>query len=211
MTKKPRRSAAESRRKLIQAAREEFRRFGFSGATTAAIARNAGTSEAHLFRHFPSKSELFRESVFQALDEHFTAFSAKYPADVDKGTSVRQQARLYISELQAFLREHSNLLLSLIAAQTFASGALNGKTEIKSLSAYFKRGARMMRRRVHGKAMVDPKLLVRVSFTAVLGCVIFRDWACQPGIATDEQISDAIIDFVIEGINVNSDPGLLQD
>ena len=211
MTKKPRRSAAESRHKLIQAAREEFRRFGFSGATTAAIARNAGTSEAHLFRHFPSKAELFRESVFQALDEHFTAFSAKHAADMDKGTNVRQQARLYISELQAFLREHSNLLLSLIAAQTFASGALNGKTEIESLNAYFKRGARMMRRRVHGNARVDPKLLVRVSFTAVLGCVIFRDWACPPGIATDEQISDAIIDFVIEGINVNSDPGLLKD
>jgi AcrR family transcriptional regulator len=208
MAKKPRRSAAESRAKLIQAAREEFRRFGFSGATTAAIARNAGTSEAHLFRHFPNKAELFRESVFQALDEHFTAFSARH--SMEKGTSVRQQARLYISELQAFLREHSNLLLSLIAAQTFASGALNGRSEIKSLSAYFKRGAGLMRSRVHGKARVDPKLLVRVSFTAVLGCVIFRDWACPPGIATDEQISDAIIDFVIEGINVNSDPGLLQ-
>src|SRR5579862_3640352 len=132
-----RRSAEESRHKLIQSAREEFRRFGFSGATTAAIARNAGTSEAHLFRHFPNKAELFRESVFQALDEHFTAFSARH--SMEKGTSVRQQARLYISELQAFLREHSNLLLSLIAAQTFASGALNGRSEIKSLSAYFKR------------------------------------------------------------------------
>src|SRR5579859_7765635 len=107
MAKKPRRSAAESRAKLIQAAREEFRRFGFSGATTAAIARSAGTSEAHLFRHFPNKAELFRESVFQALDEHFTAFSARHAAEMEKGTNVRQQARLYITELQAFLREHS--------------------------------------------------------------------------------------------------------
>jgi AcrR family transcriptional regulator len=209
MTKKPRRSAEESRRKLIQAAREEFRRFGFSGATTAAIARGAGTSEAHLFRHFPSKAELFQESVFDALDEHIAAFSEKHGTGTD-GTNIRQQARLYIGELQEFLREHSSLLLSVIAAQTFASGALHGKPEIESLKMYFKRGSKMMRKRVHGTPRVDPNLLVRVSFTAVLGCVIFRDWVCPPGTASDEEISNAIIDFVIEGINVNSDPGLLE-
>lgn len=206
-----RRSAQESRHRLIQAARDEFRRFGFSGATTAAIARNADTSEAHLFRHFPSKAELFREAVFEALNEHFSAFNAKYATDIEATPNIRQQARLYISELQKFLHEHSSLLLSLIAAQTFASGALNGKTQIDSLKAYFKRGAALMRKRVHGRPKVDPNLLVRFSFASVLGCVIFRDWVCPPGMASDAQISNAIIDFVIEGINVNSDPGLLRD
>jgi AcrR family transcriptional regulator len=207
--KRKRRSAHESRHKLLQAARDEFRRFGFSGATTAAIARNAGTSEAHLFRHFPSKAELFQEAVFEALNEHFSAFNAKNPPEMEDTRNRRHQVRLYISELQEFLREHSNLLLSLIAAQTFTSGALNGKTEIDSLKAYFKRGSAMMRKRVHGKTKVDPNLLVRVTFAAVLGCVIFRHWVCPAGTANDAEFSEACIDFLIEGISVNSDPGWL--
>lgn len=206
-----RRTAEESRHKLIQSAREEFRRFGFSGATTAAIARNAGTSEAHLFRHFPNKVELFREAVFEALNEHFSAFNAEHAREIDAGTNIRQQARRYIGELQGFLREHSSLLLSVIAAQTFAAGALEGNTDIESLESYFKRGAALMRRRVRGKPRVDPDLLVRVSFAAVLGCVMFRDWVCPPKVGRDTEINDAIIDFVIEGINVNSDPGLLKE
>jgi AcrR family transcriptional regulator len=210
-TVKRRRSAQESRHRLVQAARDEFRRFGFSGATTAAIARAAETSEAHLFRHFPTKAELFREAVFEALNEHFSAFNTRYGTDIEATPNIRRQARRYISELQIFLREHSSLLLSLIAAQTFALDALTGKTEIDSLKAYFKRGSALMRKRVHGTPKVDPNLLVRVSFAAVLGCVIFRDWVCPAGTASDAQINDAIIDFIIEGINVNSDPGLLRD
>jgi len=206
-----RRSAAESRVKLIQSAREEFRRFGFSGATTAAIARKADTSEAHLFRHFSSKSELFREAVFEQLNEHFAAFTARYAADLQSAQHIRRQARLYIQELQDFLREHSSLLLSLVAAQAFAADALGGEARFEGLRAYFKSGAAQMRRRVRGKARVDPDLLVRVSFAAVLGCVLFRDLVRPGTTSSDAQISDAITDFVIEGINVNSDPGLLSD
>ncbi len=198
-----RRSAEESRHKLIQSAREEFRRFGFSGATTAAIARNAGTSEAHLFRHFPNKAELFREAVFEALNDHFSAFNAEHAREIEAAVNIRQQARQYIGELQGFLREHSSLLLSVIAAQTFAAGALDGDTDIESLEAYFKRGAALMRKRVQGKPKVAPDLLVRVSFAAVLGCVMFREWVCPPRVAGDAEINDAIIDFILEGINVD--------
>jgi AcrR family transcriptional regulator len=209
--KSARRSPEESRHKFLEAAREQFRRFGFSGTTTAAIARSAGTSEAHLYRHFRTKSDLFREVVFESLNQHFSAFNARHPTDVAAAPHIRQQARQYISELQTFLREHSDLLLLLITAQSFDPGALGGKAEFSSLQAYFERGASLMRKRVKGKPKVDPDLLVRVSLAGVLGCVIFRSWVCPPGTASDDAITEAVIDFVIEGINVNSDPGLLKD
>jgi AcrR family transcriptional regulator len=43
---------------LLAAAREQFARHGFHGAATAAIAREAGCSEAVLYRHFASKRDL---------------------------------------------------------------------------------------------------------------------------------------------------------
>jgi len=203
-----RRSPAEIRERLVRAAREEFRRSGFAGATTAGIARAADVTEMQLFRCFGSKAELFREAVFEPLNEHFAAFNARHLSDLAGLSSIHEQARLYITELQEFLDEHSKLLLSLIVAQTFTSGSLQGVGEIGSLRAYFERGAAMMSSRVEPDPQVDPALLVRVSFAAVLGCVMFRDWIFPVGLASHEAIDAAIVDFVIDGISVNSDPGL---
>ncbi len=209
-SKRKRRSSEEIMERLISAAREEFKRCGFVGATTAAIARNAEVTEAQLFRYFDSKADLFREAVFEPLNKHFAEFSARYPADVASDVNIRERARLYITELQQFLGEHSKLLLSLVVAQLFTSGTLQGVGEIESLRHYFGRGAATMSGRVEENPKVDPKLLVRVSFAAVLGCVIFKDWIFPEGLASDAAISNAVIDFVIDGISVNTDPGLQE-
>ena len=205
--RRQRRSPEEIRGRLIHAAREEFKRCGFGGATTAAIARNAEVTEAQLFRYFESKAALFREAVFERLNRHFSEFNAQYPTDFSSQENIRDRERLYITELQQFLDEHSKLLLSLVVAQTFTSGSLQGVGEIESLRHYFERGAATMSGRVEGNPRVDPKLLVRVSFAAVLGCVIFRDWIFPAGLASDDDISAAIIDFVIDGISINADSG----
>ena len=126
------------------------------------------------------------------------------------GCRIRDRARLYITELQQFLDEQSKLLLSLVVAQLFTSGSLQGVGEIESLSQYFERGAATMSSRIEQDPRVDPRLLVRVSFAAVLGCVIFKDWIFPAGLASDADISAAIIDFVIDGISINSDPGLTE-
>ena len=43
---------------------------------------------------------------------------------------------------------------------------------------------------------------------AVLACVMFKDWIFPKGLASNADISAAIIDFVIDGINANYDPAL---
>src|SRR5215831_2266036 len=87
-TKRAKRSSAEVMERLLTAAREEFRRRGFAGATTAAIARNAAVTEAQLFRYFESKSDLFREAVFEPLDKHFSEFNARYPTSAHSSESI---------------------------------------------------------------------------------------------------------------------------
>jgi AcrR family transcriptional regulator len=52
-------SAPDRRKKLLTAALELFAQQGYRGTTTRAIARQAGISEALLFRHFPTKEELY--------------------------------------------------------------------------------------------------------------------------------------------------------
>jgi AcrR family transcriptional regulator len=205
--RRKRRTADEITDRILRAAGEEFEQSGFSGATTANIARRADVTEAQLFRLFSSKADLFREAIFEPLNRHFCAFHGRYLADADRAEHVRDRADHYITELQAFIAEHSRMLMSLVVAQTYSPESVKGVSEIDSLKAYFERGAAMMTSRLGNDARVDPKLMVRVSFAAVLGCVLFRDWIFPPGLASEEDIRAAIVDFVIDGISATSDMG----
>lgn len=51
----------ERRKAIVAAAVPLFARRGFSGATTKELAEAAGISEALLFRHFPTKKQLYDE------------------------------------------------------------------------------------------------------------------------------------------------------
>jgi TetR/AcrR family transcriptional regulator len=51
--------ARHRRQHLIEAAQQIFSTGGFRGTSTKAIAEAAGVSEALLFRHFPSKADLY--------------------------------------------------------------------------------------------------------------------------------------------------------
>jgi len=52
-------SGDERRTQILQVAIRLFSQCGFSGTTTKEIAREAGVSEAMVFRHFATKSELY--------------------------------------------------------------------------------------------------------------------------------------------------------
>ena len=76
------RQTAEARREaVVEAARHEFARHGLHGASTDAIARQAGISQPYLFRLFGSKKELFlavNEACFARTLETFrTAASGR--------------------------------------------------------------------------------------------------------------------------------------
>lgn len=202
--RRKRRSSEEITDRLIRAAEEEFKRCGYAGATTAAIARRADVTEAQLFRTFASKADLFREAVFRPLNAHFERFNAEHIANAADGGANRDNARLYITELQRFIEEHAQLFRALILTQTYGADDAHGVGAIDSLATYFDRGAAVQSNRVGDDAKVDPRLMVRVSFAAVLANMMFKDWLFPEGLAGDDEISTAIIEFVLDGINANS-------
>ena len=199
--KRARRTRDDILKRIVQAAREEFERSGFAGATTAAIARRAAVTEAQLFRYFDSKSNLFRETVFKPLDQHFIHFMNQHMPEIRKAASVAAMTDLYATELQRFIRENSGILASLVVAQTYESETAH--PAIDSLHTYFDRCAALMSLRLKGRTKVDPKLTVRVVFGAVLASVMFKDWLFPAGLATDEDITAAVNDFIKEGSRAN--------
>jgi len=201
--RRARRAPEEIRDRIVRAAGDEFKRTGFTGATTARIARRAGVTEAQLYRYFGSKAGLFREVVFKPLDRHFLVFIDRHLAVAGDASSLREMSQLYTTKLQRFITEHSALLTTLVVAQIYDAGMPQGVGRINSLSAYFEHGAEAMSKHLKRGARIDPKLMVRVSFAAVLACIMFRDWVFPPGLASDRSIREAINAFVLEGIGAN--------
>ncbi len=201
--RRKRRSPGEILDRILEAAGREFEENGYSGATTAAIARRADVTEAQIFRQFASKAELFREAIFQPLNRHFSQFHARNLANATDAEPARELAHRYIDELQDFMGEHSRMLMSLIAANAYSPGAAEQIGEVEGLNAYFARGTAIMAGRTGDEPAVPPELMVRVSFAAVLACVMFKDWLFPAGIASDEAIRKAIADFTIDGISAN--------
>jgi len=184
--------------RLIEAAEEEFRRSGFAGATTAAIARRAESTEAQLFRYFGSKADLFREAIFKPLNRHFQDFISRQVNNADPHEGDRAKSKRYIAELQRFLDSHSSMLMSVVVAQMYTPKTAHGVAEIDI-------GTGLLAARKGKKPKVPPRLLSRVSFAAVLACVVFKDWLFPEGLATDGEITAAITDFVNDGTNIDFD------
>jgi AcrR family transcriptional regulator len=60
---------AQVRAQIVRAALDLIRRGGYREASIAAVAKGAGVATGTLYRHFPSKAELFAE-VFRVASQH---------------------------------------------------------------------------------------------------------------------------------------------
>lgn len=199
--RRQRRSTEELTTRILRAAASEFKENGYIGATTASIAKKAEVTEAQLFRYFGSKAKLFQDAIFTPLDEQLGAFMAEHAPGAQDPAVIRAESAEYIEALHDLLRENIGYIKTLMVAHAYEAQQPKGVDALTGLQKYFERGAWEVSRR-HGSKM-DPKLLVRVSFAAVLGCVMFGDWLFPPGMASEEEIQRAIKDFVIDGVQAN--------
>jgi AcrR family transcriptional regulator len=65
-TPRTRARAAAARERIVQAARDRIAEGGYASASVQAVARRAGVATGSVYRHFPSKADLFAEVFRQA-------------------------------------------------------------------------------------------------------------------------------------------------
>ena len=74
------RQKAETRERILDAARSLFERRGFDGATMRAVASEAGVATGTIFTHFPDKGALLIEALLDDLAEIDRHIVATLPA-----------------------------------------------------------------------------------------------------------------------------------
>jgi AcrR family transcriptional regulator len=117
--------------RLLHAARERFATAGYENATTAAIARDAGTSESQLVKHFGSKAGLL-EAIFEA---------AWADLEIQVKQVIREQptplARLLaVGDLVPRAMEHDTRLRTLVLLE---GRRIRKNSDVVSISAGFRR------------------------------------------------------------------------
>ena len=102
------RDKTENHEKIVKAAFDEFKTYGFEEASMRRIATACGMSASGLYKHFPGKEEMFASLVKPAVDglmnlyheiegEYFEELSLSGKADISnsKGELVRAMEYIY--------------------------------------------------------------------------------------------------------------------
>ena len=203
-TKQPagrRRSGKEVISRLRDAASEEFGVHGYSRAKTAAIAQRAGVSENLLFKHFGSKANLFNDTIFLPIEEHFARFSESHAIGSDTANNREAVSKQYIREMQDFIRQHAEPIMLLIMSSSFESGEVNGIDKLSGLQRYFETTSSIVRERLPGEPKFDPRLAACIAFGSIVACEAFRDWLFPDGWGSETAIREAVAEFVLGGSN----------
>lgn len=165
MARRPRRSTAEVRHLILQAARQRFASDGFGGATTIAIANAADVSETVLFRHFPTKERLFEAAVIEPFEEYVARYTKGW-----RHVSVTN------ADPAIILREYAAELYDIVAAQRelFATLMVRG-LHSRELTAAFDRLDEMAETvATEYNVLYDGPVAVRAAFMMVLSTSVFH-------------------------------------
>src|SRR6478672_5650866 len=108
--------ASDRRRQLLETALDFFSRKGYGGTTTKEIAAAAGVTEAIIFRHFPTKADLYNAVLdyhhdSSALADCVAEFTRHIEADDDEAL-FRALIRGMIEGHRKDLRVHRVLLFA---------------------------------------------------------------------------------------------------
>jgi AcrR family transcriptional regulator len=113
-TKRAKRTTAELRRRVLQAAEELFAAKGYGGATTREIALKAETTEAAIFRAFSSKEELFKAAVLSPFEQFMARYTGEWLPEPTRGTP-QEALREFAEELYTLVSEHRHIFTAVVS------------------------------------------------------------------------------------------------
>jgi len=88
--RQPRLSGADRRQQIVHVASEIFARQGFKGTTTREIAEKAKVNEAIIFRHFPTKEDLYWAVIEEQCQVGHSRTSGELQSRLDQSEDLRE-------------------------------------------------------------------------------------------------------------------------
>ena len=160
-------SVEQTRRRLLQAARELYTRKGSRGTTTREVAERAGVNETTLFRHFGTK-----QALLDAMREHFCPISELRETLAKSDESLEAALRRIGAQIhEQMLRDQDLICMAL------AEALLDPDSDVSLRIPRHKRAlvTEFLERRVAaGELRGEPRAIASVFLGAIFADVLGR-------------------------------------
>ncbi|MVU80814.1 TetR family transcriptional regulator [Nocardia sp. ET3-3] len=167
-----------NRQRIIDAARALFAERGYRGTATRDIAEASGLAERTLFRHFPSKAALFRESVIAPVQQFIQEFATEWGERPRGSRDTETEVAEFYANLVAVLDRERRLLIALVAALAFEDpdGVVFPELQF-TLRPLFEELEAIFALEADQRAWhIDASTAIRVIIGMALGVTIHSDW-----------------------------------
>ena len=164
-------SAADRREQILDVATQIFSRQGFQGTTTRQIAGHSGVTEALIFRHFPTKDDLYWAVIERKI---IAAAGARRIAEILSSGGSDREILSAISAQILERRAKDQTLSRLLIYTALENHRLSGRFFRTYVAEYYELLADYIRRGIEGGRFrrVRPLLAAR----GFLGMVVYHSW-----------------------------------
>ena len=188
---------------LLEAAAKHFVARPYSEVTTKEIAETAGVSMSVMYRHFPAKTDLFREVTLVPLINGIDEFATSWRSQRTEPWNSYRLAQEFLRDLYLNLVDHREALVALVTADGLDTdlmeellGAINNLFDQVLLIGVYES------ERVGWYDREGLDLAVRQIAAMVFGTVAFDRWLLPPGATDDRQrFLDSLTELAVWGLS----------
>lgn len=206
-----RRSSADVREAVLDAAAHVFARRGYSGAATTEIAKLAETPPVTVYRQFGSKEALFTAAVVEPFFEFLKDYTTEYQRLIAEGADPSQNYKAIYEPTIAILYDHLDskgyALLALISALGDPEAAAPVRDAVARMNAMFDDFHRLTvdhwERSGHAYKVEETELWMRLITGMIIGVTALAPLLLPDGLYKPrrEDLVGLISRMVREGIN----------
>ncbi|MCH5462659.1 TetR/AcrR family transcriptional regulator [Lactobacillus sp. LC28-10] len=101
----------KGKRSAMLSALELFSKQGYDGTSTMAIAKNAGISQATIFKYFKTKDDLLRAILKPMINHLLPEYREDFLSNIPEATTLRQAVHFLLTDRYAFLKKNKEVAL----------------------------------------------------------------------------------------------------
>jgi AcrR family transcriptional regulator len=174
--RRPRRRPGEVRELLVGVAREVFIEFGYQGASLRQIAMKAGTTQAVLYRYFPSKADLFEESVLRPFEDFVARLVEDWRATSASDLSTHDLIAGFTRSLYDFTATHRGLIMALLAADAHSDDSMSDAKTAFAQTITNVVGRALDDAVSRGWADIDVEVAAPATMAMIISTALLDDW-----------------------------------
>jgi AcrR family transcriptional regulator len=203
-------SCEDRRARILEGVRKIFARKGLEGATTRELAKEAGVSEALLYKHYPSK-----EALYQAM---LTSCGSEFEGEMDRITALEASTSTLVLlvhfQLSNLIKLNKgpdmDILMRLYLRSLTEDGTFARVANKEKMGRYLDKAEQCIKASVAAGDIVDSPVppRQRALFAHRLGFMMMTNYLPPTPVADygsrDELIED-VVWFVLRGIGLKEE------